>query len=159
MGHATFEHTVTEEPGVIVHDHCPFDYCKPDSILPLNLKHPDDQCDFNRSGILCGACHGNFSQVLGAATKCKIYQNSVVAHCFCSPATKWTPLLQGKKKIIDESMNFELLVCILIVMINTHAFSTAYEARMFIQVYKSPMVHVYVSCTCFCIEIFVSVHH
>ena len=40
---------------IILHPHCPFDYCKPakDHIhFPLN--NTDLQCENNRSGILCG---------------------------------------------------------------------------------------------------------
>ena len=62
-----------QESGVIVHDHCPFDYCvyvEPDDIQPIDLLNPDEQCTFNRSGVLCGACQTNFSHVLGTS-KCK----------------------------------------------------------------------------------------
>ena len=55
------------EGGVIVHEHCPFDYCKPDS-FDLDLEYPDEQCAFYRSGILCGACQNNLSHVFGAST-------------------------------------------------------------------------------------------
>ena len=53
--------------GVLVHKHCPFDYCKPNS-FDLNLEDPDEQCAFNRSGILCGACQNNLSHVFGTST-------------------------------------------------------------------------------------------
>ena len=60
--------TTAEESGeVIVHEHCPFDYCKPYS-FDLNLEHPDEQCAFHRSGILCGACQNNLSHVFGTST-------------------------------------------------------------------------------------------
>ena len=68
---ATFIHNLENDTGVIVNNHCPFDYCKQISThIALNLEHPDDQCDFNRSGILCGACQTNFSHTLGTS-KCK----------------------------------------------------------------------------------------
>ena len=58
----------TEETSIelIVHKHCPFDYCKPDS-FNLNLEDPDEQCAFHRSGILCGACQNNLSHVFGTS--------------------------------------------------------------------------------------------
>ena len=31
----------------------------------VNLSEPDELCDFNRSGVLCGACRTNFSMVFG----------------------------------------------------------------------------------------------
>ena len=56
-------------PEVIVHDYCPFDYCIAIT-QSLDLQYPDQQCDFNRSGILCGGCKTNYSHVLGTS-KCK----------------------------------------------------------------------------------------
>ena len=53
--------------GVIVHEHFPFDYCKPES-FDLNLEDPDEQCAFHHSGILCGACQQNLSHVFGTST-------------------------------------------------------------------------------------------
>ena len=64
---ATF--TNGSEDGVLVHKQCPFDYCKPES-FDLDLEDPDEQCAFNRSGILCGACQQNLSHVFGTAA-CK----------------------------------------------------------------------------------------
>ena len=52
--------------GVIVHKHCPFDYCKPEQ-LDVNLTHPETQCAFDRYGTLCGACKPNFSLALGGS--------------------------------------------------------------------------------------------
>jgi len=52
--------------AVVVHPFCPFDYCKPES-FDLNLEYPDDQCAFHRTGILCGACQQNLSQVFGTS--------------------------------------------------------------------------------------------
>ena len=55
--------------GILVHKNCPFGYCKAQS-LNLSLENPDEQCDLNRSGTLCGACQHNLSHVLGSS-KCK----------------------------------------------------------------------------------------
>jgi hypothetical protein len=70
---ATFTHLLPQhQSGVIVHDHCPFDYCTTTDMVaqPLDLLYPDEQCAFNRSGTLCGACQSNFSHMLGTS-KCK----------------------------------------------------------------------------------------
>ena len=67
---ATIVHTTfIDELVVIVHDHCPFDYCNSES-NSLQLETPDDQCYFNRSGTLCGACRDNLSLVFGTSN-CK----------------------------------------------------------------------------------------
>ena len=62
----TYQHTtVYEHPGVIVHQHCPFDYCRTDNeSLSIRLEDQDEQCAFNRTGILCGGCKAGFSNCL-----------------------------------------------------------------------------------------------
>ena len=78
---ATFTHTINNTTGILIHRHCPFDYCRypppthsscqlETKFLRINLNDPDEQCAFNHSGILCGACRNNFSRVLGTS-KCK----------------------------------------------------------------------------------------
>ena len=55
--------------NVIVHDHCPFDYCIKENHL-LDLRYPNGQCAFNRTNILCGACRPGLSHMFGTS-KCK----------------------------------------------------------------------------------------
>ena len=45
---------------------CPFDYCLPHSSY-LHLSHPNSQCQFNRSGLLCGQCQQGLSTVFGSS--------------------------------------------------------------------------------------------
>ena len=52
--------------GVLLHKHCPLDYCKPEE-SKLKLNHPNEQCAFNRSGILCGACRSGLSVAMGSS--------------------------------------------------------------------------------------------
>ena len=76
--------TTAEESGeVIVHEHCPFDYCKPES-FDLDLEYPDEQCAFHRSGILCGACQHNLSYVFGT---------SACRECSSLWALLWVPVI------------------------------------------------------------------
>ena len=64
---------------VIVHPHCPFDYCVPYTVtFPLNSTLSDVQCAYNRSGLFCGACKNNYSLVLGTS-HCKHCTNSHLA--------------------------------------------------------------------------------
>ena len=46
--------------------HCPFHYCLPHS-SPHNFSTPNSQCQFNRSGILCGHCQQGLSTVFGSS--------------------------------------------------------------------------------------------
>ena len=54
--------------GLILHPHCPFDYCISGHIN-VSLNDTDKQCDNNRSGLLCGDCKSSFSLALGSS-KC-----------------------------------------------------------------------------------------
>ena len=45
---------------------CPMDYCLPFS-SNINLLHPDTQCQFNRTGILCSQCQHSLSMVFGSS--------------------------------------------------------------------------------------------
>ena len=45
---------------------CPFDYCLPHS-SHLHLSYPNSQCQFNRSGLLCGQCQQGLSTVFGSS--------------------------------------------------------------------------------------------
>ena len=56
------------EGNYIIHD-CLQDYCQA-GITNLNLSTPDDQCDNNRHGILCGECQPGYSRVFGS-TRCR----------------------------------------------------------------------------------------
>ena len=55
---------------LILHPHCPFDFCKPatdQTSFPLN--NTDLQCANSRSGLLCGRCKPGLSLALGSS-KC-----------------------------------------------------------------------------------------
>ena len=66
-------HTVNNSHSYHVSLHCPFDYCLPHS-AHLNLFTPDSQCQFNRSGLLCGQCQQGLSAVFGSS-QCKQCSN------------------------------------------------------------------------------------
>ena len=58
---------------VVVHTNCPFDYCKPED-NEISLYQQDQQCAFNRSRVLCGACQSGLSLALGSS-RCKQCSN------------------------------------------------------------------------------------
>ena len=45
--------------------HCPFHYCLPHS-SHLNFSSPNSQCQFNRSGLLCGHCQQGLSTIFSS---------------------------------------------------------------------------------------------
>ena len=66
---------VEENSAVIVHQHCPFDYCREDKkSLSVQVEDGNKQCAYNRGGILCGGCQVGFSNILGSS-KCKRCSN------------------------------------------------------------------------------------
>ena len=52
--------------GLILHPHCPFDYCTVKE-LHLAVDDSDKQCNYNRSGLLCGTCSESLSLALGSS--------------------------------------------------------------------------------------------
>ena len=61
--------------GLILHPHCAFDYCKLKTTKFI-LNDTDLQCEYNRSGLLCGACKKGFSLALGSS-KCMQCSNTL----------------------------------------------------------------------------------
>ena len=49
-----------------ISSHCPMDYCSP-STTKLNLEHPDSQCQFHRTGLLCSQCQNGLSMIFGSS--------------------------------------------------------------------------------------------
>ena len=59
---------ITYQYGYVTYSNCPFDYCKTNVSIDLNLSNGTDaQCNNNRSRVLCGACRKNFSLSLGSS--------------------------------------------------------------------------------------------
>ena len=58
---------------IAVHRNCPFGYCKT-NFTAVNIFNQQDQCDWKRSGVLCGACRPGLSLVLGTS-QCKQCSN------------------------------------------------------------------------------------
>ena len=52
---------------------CPFHYCLPHPSL-LNFSTANSQCQFNRSGVMCGHCQQGLSSVF-ASSKCQLCSN------------------------------------------------------------------------------------
>ena len=58
-------HTLTNDTNYLISD-CPMDYCLPHS-FDINLLYPDQQCQFERTGILCSQCQQPLSMVFGSS--------------------------------------------------------------------------------------------
>ena len=58
-------HTQANNTKYLISD-CPMDYCLPYSST-VNLLHPELQCQFNRTGILCSQCQHHLSMVFGSS--------------------------------------------------------------------------------------------
>ena len=65
----SFVNISNSSTGYLVFPNCPYGYCIAHQI-PLNLNHlngVDEQCAFNRSGLLCGSCQPGLSLSLGSS--------------------------------------------------------------------------------------------
>ncbi len=63
---AVMEENISSE-SLIIHPHCPLDYCRSDdAAFYVDPTTPDQQCVFGRSGTLCGACKPTLSLALGS---------------------------------------------------------------------------------------------
>ena len=60
--------------SILIHSQCPFDYCQSDDSFNITVTNPDAQCQYQRSGILCGQCRDGLSMVLGSS-ECKTCSN------------------------------------------------------------------------------------
>ena len=63
-----------ESQGLILHPHCPFDYCTSQKTY-LAVTDSDRQCNYNRTELLCGRCGKNLSLALGSS-RCLQCSNS-----------------------------------------------------------------------------------
>ena len=59
--------------SILVHPHCPYDYCEMQNIN-INAESSNAQCQYQRSGILCGSCREGLSMILGSS-ECRTCSN------------------------------------------------------------------------------------
>ena len=64
---------ITNTTTYIVSSYCPFQHCLPHQSY-LKLSIPDSQCQYNRTGLLCGKCQQGLSTVFGTP-QCKHCSN------------------------------------------------------------------------------------
>ena len=76
------ERSDNQSQGLILHPHCPFDYCKreSDSVI-FTMNSTNLQCNYNRSGHLCGACQHGFSLAVGSS-RCLQCSNKFITLLF-----------------------------------------------------------------------------
>jgi predicted outer membrane repeat protein len=63
-----------DQSGVIFHSNCPIGYCLLNEVR-VTINTSDDQCEPNRTGLLCGKCEEGYSLTLGTE-KCKKCSNT-----------------------------------------------------------------------------------
>ena len=74
--------------SILIHPHCPFDYCQSRDIS-ITAESPNTQCQYQRSGVLCGSCRDSLSMILGSS-ECKdcsnVYLVSITFFILCGVA-------------------------------------------------------------------------
>ena len=114
-----------------VSQRCPLDYCLPYSSY-LDLSNPDNQCQFDRTGLLCGKCKKGFSAVFGTS-KCQNCSNTflLLVFAFASAGIIFvTGLFISNFTITSRSIN-GLIFYANIVSINTAVFFQRYQSTKF----------------------------
>ena len=82
---------------------CPFDFCQISAEANISIKNTstqDHQCDFSRTGSLCGACHHTNSNVLGSS--------------LCRPCHSYTPVITFALTLLFAFVGLLLLVILLV---------------------------------------------
>ena len=59
--------------SILVHPLCPYDYCQSED-LNITAKTINTQCQYQRTGVLCGSCHEGLSMIVGSS-ECKTCSN------------------------------------------------------------------------------------
>ena len=74
--------------SILIHPYCPFDYCRSKDIN-ITAESPNTQCQYQRSGVLCGSCRESLSMILGSS-ECKscsnVYLVSITFFILCGVA-------------------------------------------------------------------------
>ena len=121
----------TQLKGLILGSFCPHDYCKPPPIN-FTLQHPNEQCNYNRIGRLCGQCPHNLSLVLGTS-KCKQCSNkfiSLLAIFFLAGLLLLTSVLVLRATVAVGTFNGIIFYCN-IIHINRTLFFPSGNATVF----------------------------
>ena len=73
---------------ILIHPYCPLDYCKSRDIN-ITAESPNTQCQYQRSGVLCGSCREGLSMMLGSS-ECRncsnVYLVSISFFILCGVA-------------------------------------------------------------------------
>ena len=73
---------------ILIHPHCPLDYCISKDIN-ITAESPNTQCQYQRSGVLCGSCREGLSMILGSS-ECRncsnVYLVSITFFILCGVA-------------------------------------------------------------------------
>ena len=94
----------SQSGGLILHPHCPFDYCISHAV-EFSLNNTDKQCAYHKTGLLCGACKQGYSLVLGTH--------------HCEQCTNRRIVLLIPFAVMGVALVFLLLVCKLTVAAGT----------------------------------------
>ena len=117
--------TVNNNHSYHVSPYCPFDYCSPHS-LHLNLSNPDSQCQFNRTGVLCGQCQHGLSTVFGSSQceHCSNYYLFIIIPIAIAGIVLVTILFTFNLTVINGTIN-TFIFYVNILSINMSMFSSS----------------------------------
>ena len=74
--------------SILIHPYCPFHYCQSKDIN-ITAESTNTQCQYQRSGVLCGSCREGLSMILGSSEykSCSnVYLVSIIFFILCGVA-------------------------------------------------------------------------
>ena len=124
VGYANTVTNGSNKTTIILHQHCPFDYCI-SATLNMSLTNPNQQCSFNRSGILCGKCKPGLSLVFGTSQCLKCSNMSLLLiFAFIAAGLLFVVLLSKCNITISKGTLNGLILYANIIQMNKGSFFT-----------------------------------
>lgn len=124
VGYANTVTNGSNKMTIILHQHCPFDYCI-SATLNMSLTNPDEQCSFNHSGILCGKCKPGLSLVFGTSQCLKCSNMSLLLiFAFIAAGLLFVVLLSKCNITISKGTLNGLILYANIIQMNKGSFFT-----------------------------------
>jgi len=114
--------TINNSHQYHISPHCPLQYCLPHS-SQLNFSTPNSQCQFNRSGLLCGQCVKSFSTVFGSSQcqHCSTYYLFLIIPFAIAGLVLVLLLFTVNLTVTDGDIN-GFIFYVNIISINSHVF-------------------------------------
>ena len=141
IGYTDYQDGNGNHTSVVFHSTCPKDYCKPGAInitCSNETLDQDEQCAFNRTGIMCGSCEGNLSAVFGSSNCLECTNLSLfLILAFAFAGILLVVVLFALNLTVAEGTIHGLLFYANIVQVNADTFFPSEHATVYLGILKT----------------------